>query len=91
MAASPSNKKLLTAGDLATVAIIKRIRAIIFSKTRSRKAARATVKSSVVTRNLVSKLGIRASLVSMMNSLATTRTRVMARNMVYRLLLTIIL
>jgi hypothetical protein len=91
MAASPSNKKLLTAGDLATVAIIKRIRAIIFSKTRSRKAARATVKSSVVTRNLVSKLGIRASLVSMINSLATTRTRVMARNMVDRLLLTIIL
>ncbi len=91
MAASPSNKKLLTAGDLATVAIIKRSRAIIFSKSRSRKAARATVKSSVVTRNLVSKLGIRASLVSMINSLATTRTRVMARNMVDRLLLTIIL
>ena len=61
------------------------------NKTGTRRVARATVKSLVVTRDLVPKLGIRASLVLIMNSLATMRTRVMAINMVDRLLLTITL
>jgi hypothetical protein len=64
---------------------------IMVTKTGTRRVARATVKTSVVKRDLVPKLGIRASLASMMNSLATTRTEVMAGRMVDRLLLTITL
>jgi len=91
MATNPSTTRLLTAKDLAMGVITNSSPTIMVTKTGTRRVARATVKTSVVKRDLVPKLGIRASLASMTNSLATTMTEVMAGSMVDRLLLTITL
>ena len=91
MAASLSTTRLLMAKGNARVDLANSSPAIKVSKTGTKRGARAMVKTLMGIRDLVPKLATKESLASTMISLTTTRTEVMAVDMVDRLLLTITL
>jgi len=85
---SPSTTKLLTVKGLVMGATASSTRIIM--ATKNREVARTTVRTKVVTRDLVLRLLIKASPTTMTTSQASTRIRDMAGNMVDRPRLTII-